>query len=161
MGQSLLDALDPQCRIPQPMVRKGYLKEQDKSDGSKRGIDPFVPVSWDLALELAASAIDETCKEFGNEAIYGGSYGWASAGRFHHAQSQLHRFLNCAGGYVSRRDSYSTAAAEVILPRIMGHDMYTLMFQAPQIEDIAQHSDLVVSFGGIAMKNTQVMFTRK
>jgi hypothetical protein len=29
---------------------------------------------------------------------YGGSYGWASAGRFHHAQSQLHRFLQKFGG---------------------------------------------------------------
>jgi biotin/methionine sulfoxide reductase len=34
-------------------------------------------------------------------AIFGGSYGWGSAGRFHHPQSQLHRFLNCIGGYVS------------------------------------------------------------
>src|SRR5882757_1993808 len=43
----------------------------------------------------------------GNEAIYGGSYGWASAGRFHHAQSQVHRFLKLAGGYTFSRHSYS------------------------------------------------------
>ena len=31
--------------------------------------------------------------DHGAEAVFGGSYGWSSAGRFHHAQSQLHRFL--------------------------------------------------------------------
>ena len=56
--------------------------------------------------------------EHGNEAIYGGSYGWASAGRFHHAQSQLHRFLNCLGGYIRSVNSYSLGAAEVILPHV-------------------------------------------
>ena len=34
----------------------------------------------------------------GPEAVFGGSYGWARAGRFHHAQSQVHRFLNVLGG---------------------------------------------------------------
>ena len=46
----------------------------------------------------------------GGEAVYGGSYGWASAGRFHHAQSQLHRFLNCLGGYARGEHSYSNGA---------------------------------------------------
>ena len=54
--------------------------------------------------------------EHGNESIFGGSYGWASAGRFHHAQSQLHRFLNCIGGYTRSVNSYSLGASEVILP---------------------------------------------
>jgi len=35
-------------------------------------------------------------------------YGWASAGRFHHSQSQLHRFLNQLGGYTYSVQSYST-----------------------------------------------------
>ena len=47
--------------------------------------------------------------------------GWASAGRFHHAQSQIHRFLNTAlGGYVRSVNSYSSGAATVILPHILG-----------------------------------------
>jgi biotin/methionine sulfoxide reductase len=159
MGQSLLNAQDPDCRIPQPMVRKGYLQNREKSDGCKRGFEAFVALGWDEALDLAAEAIENTRKRHGNEAIYGGSYGWASAGRFHHAQSQLHRFLNSIGGYVFHRDSYSTAAADVIMPRVIGIDPYTLIFQAPQVADIAQHTDVVVCFGGIAMKNTEVMFS--
>jgi biotin/methionine sulfoxide reductase len=48
----------------------------------------------------------------GPGAVFGGSYGWASAGRFHHAQSQIHRFLNTAlGGYVKSVNSYSSGAS--------------------------------------------------
>ena len=51
--------------------------------------------------------------------MYGGSYGWASAGRFHHAQSQLHRFLNCAGGYVRHVNSHSLGTSTVLLPYVI------------------------------------------
>lgn len=159
IGQVLMDTLNPDCRIAQPLVRKGYLEKGRDSDGTQRGAEAFVEVAWDDALDLAADAIQRTRTEYGNEAIYGGSYGWASAGRFHHAQSQLHRFLNHAGGYTYLKESYSTAAAEVILPHILGIDVYTLIFQAPQIADISEHTGLIVCFGGIAMKNTQVMFS--
>ncbi len=52
--------------------------------------------------------------------MFGGSYGWASAGRFHHAQSQLHRFLNCLGGYVRSVNNYSFGASSVLLPHVVG-----------------------------------------
>jgi len=45
-------------------------------------------VSWDEALDLVAGELGRVKRDFGNQAIFGGSYGWASAGRFHHAQSQ-------------------------------------------------------------------------
>ena len=157
IGQSLLNAKDSNVRIPQPMVRQGYLEKRHDSDGAQRGAEPFVPVSWETALDLAANALDRVRREFGNEAIYGGSYGWASAGRFHHATSQVHRFLNSVGGYTRSVDSYSVAAAQVIMPRVLGIDFFKLMLQAPTVEDIAKHTRLVVCFGGIAMKNTQIM----
>ena len=118
IGQSLINALDKGARIPQPMVRKGYLKDEWNSDSSQRGIEPFVPVSWETAAKLAARALRRVKDKFGNEAIYAGSYGWASAGRFHHSQSQLHRFLNQFGGYTSSVASYSTAAAQTTPRRI-------------------------------------------
>ena len=37
--------------------------------------------------------------EHGPTSIFGGSYGWSSAGRFHHARTQLQRFLGLGGGY--------------------------------------------------------------
>ena len=157
IGQSLLNAQDGNVRIPQPMIRQGYLEKRHDSDGGQRGIEPFVPVSWDEALDVAAGAIQRVREEFGNRAIYGGSYGWASAGRFHHANSQVHRFLNTVGGYTRSVNSYSTSAAEVIMPHVLGMRFTDLMLQAPTVEDIAKHTRLVVCFGGIAMKNTQIM----
>ena len=155
--QSLLDAQDPQCRIPSPMIRQGYYKKREDSNGSQRGKEPFVPVTWEEALDIAASALGKTREKYGNAAIYGGSYGWSSAGRFHHAQSQVHRFLNTIGGYTFSINSYSAAAAEVIIPHVLGIPFHSLMLQAPTVDDMVKHTGLVVSFGGIAMKNTQVM----
>jgi biotin/methionine sulfoxide reductase len=139
------------------MVRKSYLARRWESDGSLREREPFVPVDWDTALDLTADALKHAIDTGGNESIYGGSYGWASAGRFHHAQGQLKRFLNLVGGYVHSRTSYSAGAAEIIVPHILGMPFFSLMRQAPTVEDIAANTNLVVCFGGIAMKNTQVM----
>jgi len=156
IGQSLLDALDKGARIPQPMVRAGYLEDEWNSDSSQRGIEPFVPVSWQKATELAARALKRVKDDFGNESIYGGSYGWGSAGRFHHAQSQLHRFLNQFGGYTRSVASYSTAAAHAIIPHVVGISFLKLVFHAPTSEDVAKHCKTMLLFGGAAMKNTQV-----
>lgn len=156
IGQSLLDALDPDCRIPQPMVRAGYLKAKWHSDGAGRGREPFVPVSWETALELAAEALQHTKGNYGNQAIYGSSNGWASAGRFHHAQSQIHRFLNLFGGYTASVNSYSFAAAEVIMSHVLGTSFWQLIREAPTPTEIAANAKTLLLFGGAALKNSQV-----
>jgi len=156
IGQSLLDSQDRGCRIDQPYVRRGYLESQGRSDGTMRGVDPFVAVSWDEALDLAAQALRTTVADHGNQAIFGGSYGWGSAGRFHHAQSQVHRFLNKLGGYTRSVGSYSTGTAQVIVPHVLGVPSLFLQTQSPTAEDVAEHAKLVVSFGGISMKNMQI-----
>ena len=91
----------------------------------------------------------------GNESIYGGSYGWASAGRFHHAQGQLHRFLNCIGGYTASVNSYSLGASEVILPHVVGSAAEVLR-RATTWKAILEHTELVVAFGGMNVKNAWV-----
>jgi biotin/methionine sulfoxide reductase len=156
IGQSLKSAQDVGSRIPRPFIRKGYLDNQWKSDGTKRGIDPFVAVPWDEALDIAGQALKRVIDTYGNQSIYGGSYGWASAGRFHHALSQLHRFLNQIGGYTYSVQTYSNGTAHVIIPHIFGISSQKLMAEAPTIEDVTKHARLVVSFGGISMKNTQI-----
>ena len=156
IGQSLLDSQDPGCRIPRPCIRRSYLDKQWHSDGSKRGIEPFVAVPWDEALDIAAQALQRVVKEYGNASIFGGSYGWASAGRFHHSQSQLHRFLNQLGGYTYRVQSYSTGTAQVIIPHVFGITSHQLMSESPTIDDVLKHTRLIVSFGGISMKNMQI-----
>ena len=156
IGQSLLDSQNPDVRVSQPMVRKSYLEKGKDSDGSLRGKEAFVPVSWETALDLAAKALRDTKENYGNEAIYGGSYGWASSGRFHHAQSQVHRFLRSCGGYVDCWDDYSCAAALVMVPHVFGRTFYELALEPPTMEEIADTSDCMVLFGGAALKNTQI-----
>lgn len=155
IGQSLLDMQSGPVRILEPMVRAGYLEGGHGSSGAKRGAEPFVAVDWPTAIDLAAEALGSVRERHGNAAIYGGSYGWASAGRFHHAQSQLHRFLNVIGGYTSSRDTYSMGAMEVVLPHVLC-PFPELFARAPAWADVARHTELVVSFGGLALKNSQV-----
>lgn len=157
IGQALLDSRDPRVRIDQPMVRQSYLAHGMRAGGRGRGHEPFVAVSWETALDLAAQALAETRERHGNAAIYGGSYGWASAGRFHHSQSQLHRFLKQFGGYTESDRTYSAAAAEVLLPHILGSDLYTLFLNTTPWADVRDHGEIVLCFGGVSPKNLQVV----
>ncbi len=157
IGRSLTDSRNPQVRIDQPMIRRDYLKRGWQSTRSGRGREPFVAVGWDEALDLAAAALTRVKQEHGNTAIYGGSYGWASAGRFHHTQSQLHRFLKQFGGYTDSDRTYSAAAAEVLLPHILGSDLYTLFLNTTPWVDVRDHGEIVLCFSGVSPKNLQVV----
>ncbi len=141
-------------RITQPMVRAGWLDNgPGPSDG--RGSEPFVPVSWERATELLAAELRRVYDTYSASAVYAGSYGWASAGRFHHAQSQVHRFLNMLGGYVSSWGSYSYSGALAILPRVMAHPD-EFHGRGTHWTILAEQTDLFVCFGGIPVKNTEV-----
>ena len=121
----------------------------------KRGVDPFIEVDWPKAVDLVATEIERVRSTYGNQAIFGGSYGWASAGRFHHAQSQIHRFLNSIGGYVRHVDSYSLGAARVLMPHIVA-TMDELMNQHHSWQVLAENTRLMVCFGGVPAKNAQI-----
>ncbi len=122
----------------------------------RRGRDGFVEVGWDEVLDRLAAELARIRDRFGPAAVYGGSYGWASAGRFHHAQSQVHRFLNLAvGGYVRSVGSYSAAAAETVLRHVLGPT--DVVSKGPVTwEQIAAHTDTVLAFGGMNLKNSAV-----
>ena len=126
-------------RITAPMIRKSWLEDGPGAHTDRRGAEPFVEVSWETAERLVAQELTRVCTEYGNESIYGGSYGWASAGRFHHAQSHVHRFLNAIGGYTRSVNTYSLAAAEVILPHVLGGITDFIYFPTPW-RTITQHT---------------------
>src|SRR4051812_14628609 len=149
-------ALYDEVRIARPAVRQGWLDHGPCRDDAGRGAEPFVEVPWDEALDLAAAELARVAAEHGNAAIYGGSYGWASAGRFHHAQSQLHRFLTLHGGYTASVNSYSAAALEVVLPRVIGGTPWSVFDRMPLWDELAGHGELIVAFGGLATRNAQV-----
>ena len=149
------DALRHRARILRPMVRRGWL---DHGPGPRHRDfqDDLVPVSWDEALDLAAAELARVRDTFGPQAIYGGSYGWSSAGRFHHAQSQIHRFHNLTcGGHVRSVNSYSAGASAVILPHVMG-PFEPLSRHNVTWEQICAHTDMVLAFGGMPLKNAMI-----
>lgn len=149
------DALRHRARVARPMVRKGWL-ERGPGPDDRRGRDDFVPLSWADALDLLGAELTRVREGAGPGAIFGGSYGWSSAGRFHHAQSQVHRFLNIVcGGYVRSVASYSSGASQVLIPHIIG-DYEGVTKRNVSWEQIAEHTDIVISFGGMALKNSMV-----
>src|SRR5882724_10360679 len=148
-------ALRHRARVAQPMVRRGWLEGRRGPD-DRRGSDEFVAMSWDAALDLLGAELIRVRDRHGAGSVFGGSYGWSSAGRFHHAQSQVHRFLNMAmGGYVKSVNSYSSGAATVVVPHIIG-DYEQLTKRNVSWEQIVEHSEIVVAFGGMALKNSMV-----
>jgi len=153
-----LDQLSPEMqaiRVKRPAVRESWLRGGPGTAPERRGHEPFVEVSWDRALDLAAAEIDRVRKAHGNAAIFAGSYGWSSAGRFHHAQSQVHRFMNAAGGYVRHMNSYSLGAAHVIMRHIIA-DQRALMGHHTSWDVMAENTKLLVCFGGVPWKNAQI-----
>jgi biotin/methionine sulfoxide reductase len=151
---NLAGSLRHRSRIQAPAVRRGWL-EDGPGPSARRGADEFVAVSWDELIDVLATELRRIVDGHGNEAIYGGSYGWASAGRFHHAQSQVHRFLKMLGGYTFSRHSYSLGATGVIMPRVVGtHD--GLFQRSTAWSVVAENTELLVCFGGVGVKNSAV-----
>lgn len=155
IGRGIVGTLDGPLRIKAPMVRRGWLENGPGNARGGRGSDEFVEVSWPRAIKLVADELNRVRSSYGNQAIYGGSYGWSSAGRFHHAQSQLKRFLNSIGGYTYSLNTYSYAAAEVTLPYVLG-DFYSMVNGATSWDVIKEHTGLFVAFGGTPVRNSQV-----
>jgi biotin/methionine sulfoxide reductase len=152
---SIPDAIAHRSRVMKPAVREGWLKRDSGANRNGRGSDRFIEVGWDRALDLVAAELQRVIAEHGNEAIFAGSYGWASAGRFHHAQSQLKRFLTKIGGFTFSRDSYSNAAGTVLARHVLGSSQ---IIDGPGTSwlSIIDNANLVVMFGGIPLRNTQV-----
>lgn len=155
IGSGIVEVLDAPSRIKAPMVRKSWLESGPGSNNHLRGAEPFVEVTWEQAQKLLAEEFSRVKSKFGNQAIFGGSYGWSSAGRFHHAQSQLHRFLKCIGGYTRSVGTYSFAAAEVMVPHVLG-DFWALLLETTSWRSVIDQGRLLVAFGGMPWSNGQI-----
>jgi biotin/methionine sulfoxide reductase len=148
-------AVGHRARVLRPAVRRGWWDDGPGPD-ERRGVDGYIEVGWDEVLDRLAAELGRVRDRHGPGAVYGGSYGWASAGRFHHAQSQLHRFLNVAvGGYTRSVGTYSGAAAETVLRHVLGPSE-TVSKGPVTWEQVATHTDTVLAFGGMALKNSAV-----
>lgn len=142
-------------RVKRPAVRKGWLENGPGPANGRRGSDEFVEIEWPQVLDLIADEITRVISEYGNEAIYAAPYGWSSAGRFHHSQTQARRFYNALGGFVASRNTYSFGTAESLMPMIAA-SLYTLMGEADGWQTLADHTDVMLCFGGLPTKNSQI-----
>lgn len=144
LQSSAPDQAHTACRIKYPMVRKSYLAAPGTANG-KRGKDEFVRVSWDDALKLIHEQHARIRTTHGPASIFAGSYGWRSSGVLHKAQTLLQRYMSMAGGYAGHTGDYSTGAAQVILPHVVGSvEVYEQQTVWPMI---LKNSQVVVLWG--------------
>lgn len=155
INDNIPGALRGRSRIQRPAVRESYLKYGPLANTGERGAEKFVEVSWETAFDLITKELTRVRADYGNQALFAGSYGWSSAGRFHHAQSQLKRFLNSIGGFVRSEGNYSYNAALVLMPYIVGN-FRDHVKQATRWTTVKDEGELVIMFGGIPLRNTQV-----
>jgi biotin/methionine sulfoxide reductase len=154
IGEGWLEAItNPATRIARPSIRKGWLTGRDRA---RNGDASFVEMPWDEALDITAQELNRVIQTHGNGSLFAGSYGWAAAGRFHHAQSQMRRFLNTVGGYVGAANTYSHAGAEVILPYLVGQSNRVFQDHMTSWPLVAKHCELLLAFGGMSKRAAQV-----
>lgn len=150
------DQVHTQARVRYPMVRKGFLDNPGVPDG-KRGDDEFVRVSWDDAYALIHEQHRRIREEYGAESVFAGSYGWRSSGVLHKAQSLLQRYMSMAGGYSGHLGDYSTGAAQVIMPHVVGSmEVYEQQTTFPVV---MEHSDVVVLWGLNPINTLKIAWT--
>ncbi|MEP0072417.1 MAG: molybdopterin-dependent oxidoreductase, partial [Marinomonas sp.] len=155
INENIPGALKGRSRVRRPAVRESYLKYGPLGNQGERGKEKFIEVSWETAFELITAELKRVRKDHGNHSIFAGSYGWSSAGRFHHAQSQLKRFMNSIGGFVRSEGNYSYNAALVLMPYIVGN-FRDHVKQATRWNTVKDEGELVIMFGGIPLRNAQV-----
>ena len=151
---SVAEWANPRRRIPAPMIRRGWLADRERSDGSRRGSDTFVQVPWDEALDLVSGEIRRVIDTHGNSSIFAGSYGWTSSGRFHHAATLMKRMLNLVGGYTDHVDTYSMAAGPVILRHTLGSDE-ACYARSSTMDTVVAHTETLVVFGSLSPRTAQ------
>jgi trimethylamine-N-oxide reductase (cytochrome c) len=150
----VLDSVYSPTRIKYPMVRRAWLEHGPGTDPEGRGEGDFVRVSRSQALDLVAGELKRVRAAHGPTAIFAGSYGWKSPGKLHNCQSLLRRMLSQNGGFVNTSGDYSTGAAQVILPYMVGSiEVYEQPTAWPVV---VENTDLMVFWGGDPINNNQI-----
>lgn len=137
---------DLRRRVTQPMVRRSYYENRLNSDRTLRGQEPFVAVGWDEALDLVAESLASAKASKGNQSVYAYSGGLDDASCFP-GQYHLHRFLGSFGGYTESVGSYSYAAAEVLIPHILGMAAFKAGLDGSLADEALKDCKRIVYFG--------------
>ena len=104
-GRSYRRWMNSPDRINYPMKRVG-----------KRGEGKWEQISWDEAIDTAATKLKEVIDKYGNEAVYIPYATGVSAT----TSRPFNRLMNLMGGYLNFYNSYSTAQISCITPYMYG-----------------------------------------
>ncbi len=153
MLQALVDRVYAPNRIQYPCVRKSFLNGQ--GNPHLRGVEEFVRVDWDTALDLVAQQIDLARADFGNEAIFLPAYSnWAQTGLVNRPHRLQARLMNLIGGFTDTVGDYSAGAAQHTLPYVLGSlEVYS---QQTSEEQIGRHTDLMLLWGADPLKTLRI-----
>jgi trimethylamine-N-oxide reductase (cytochrome c) len=150
----VMDSVYSPTRIKYPMVRRDFLAHGAAADRKGRGDGDFVRVSWTQALDLVAAELLRVDKTYGPTASFAGSYGWKSPGKLHNCQTLLRRMMGLKGGFVASSGDYSTGAAQVIMPYVVGSlEVYDQTTAWPVL---AENTELMVFWGCDPINNDQI-----
>ncbi len=151
MIAGLPDHVHNAARIRYPMVRVDWMRKGHQSDTSQRGDNRFVRVSW-MKRWICSIRNWSGCKTYGPSALLTAS-GWQSTGMFHNASGMLARAIALHGNSVSTGGDYSTGAAQVILPRVVGSmEVYEQQTSWPLV---LQNSKTIVLWGSDMVKTSR------
>jgi trimethylamine-N-oxide reductase (cytochrome c) len=152
--EGVLDSVYSPTRIKYPVVRRAWLEKGPGAAVEERGKGDFVRVSWDKALDLVSTELQRVEKTYGPAATFAGSYGWKSTGSLHNCQTLLRRLMRLKGNFVNSSGDYSTGAAQIIMPHVVGGlEVYEQQTVWPVVAD---KTDLLVFWSANPVNTNQI-----
>lgn len=143
-------------RVRYPMVRLDWLRKRENADRSQRGDNRFVRVSWDKALDLFYEELERVQKTYGSSGVFTGLADWQMVGKYHKAGGAMDRGLSLHGHYVTTVGDYSAAAAQVVLPHVIGSlEAYE---QQTSLSLVLENTNTIVLWGNDPIKNLQIEY---
>ncbi|MBI3310575.1 MAG: molybdopterin-dependent oxidoreductase, partial [Serratia liquefaciens] len=154
-GLTAIGMIGPSLLVPKSALAQGGLQEGILTGSHWGAIRATVMDGRFVAakpFEMDKYPSERVQNTYGPSALLSGT-GWQSTGMFHNAAGMLARALALHGDSVGTGGDYSTGAAQVILPRVVGSmEVYEQQTSWPLV---LQHSKTLVLWGSDLVKNQQ------
>ena len=135
--------------------KRKLVSKKTSNSNKLRGQDCFIPITWEEAINIVAGELRRVIDEHGNRASMQALMDGRVPAVFitHKVKSMIPKLF---GGYTKSVNTYSYAAAEVILPHVIGANAAKIMTQQTSWSSIVNNAKLMVSFGGFPTGNSQI-----
>jgi biotin/methionine sulfoxide reductase len=148
------DAVHHRYRVTRPAVHEGSLRNGPGRASEGRGGDRFIPVTWQRALDLVSFELMRAIATHGNTRSLAVRMDGRAPDVFITRNPGCRDFSDLWVALVDARDTYSNAAGSVLVKHMVGDSKAVAGSSGWQ--SIANHTRLVVMFGGIPVRNTQI-----